>query len=167
MQYDCVSCICCMLFPVWHQYGAQCRWAFLLKNTWLLYPQNSAGVCDITCAISPSLQYKKARRIRGSHSGDYEEFYLLAITLYIQLKANGCYGHLKTWYNARILRSSMKQVASSPARHLLHAGFLPCLFFDLEDGGDIFLWHVGWISTVYMEGKIGRACSTNGDKMNA
>jgi hypothetical protein len=26
------------------------------------------------------------------------------------------------------------------------AGFLLGLFFDPEDGGDIFLWNVGWLS---------------------
>jgi hypothetical protein len=29
------------------------------------------------------------------------------------------------------------------AAMLLHAGFLPCLFFDLEDGDDMFLRNVG------------------------
>jgi hypothetical protein len=32
------------------------------------------------------------------------------------------------------------------AYYLLHAGFLLGLF-DLEDGGDMFLRNVGWVST--------------------
>jgi hypothetical protein len=31
-----------------------------------------------------------------------------------------------------------------------HAGFLLCSFYDLEDGGDMFLRNVGWLSTDYM-----------------
>jgi hypothetical protein len=30
-----------------------------------------------------------------------------------------------------------------------HAGFLLCLFFDPEDGGDMFLRNAGWLSTDY------------------
>jgi hypothetical protein len=30
-----------------------------------------------------------------------------------------------------------------------HAGFLLTLFFDPEDGGDMFLINVGWLSTDY------------------
>jgi hypothetical protein len=33
-------------------------------------------------------------------------------------------------------------VVKSPSCHMLHAGFLPASFFDLEDGGDIFLQNV-------------------------
>jgi hypothetical protein len=35
------------------------------------------------------------------------------------------------------------------ACYLLHADFLPDFFFDLEDGGDVFLWNVGWLPTDY------------------
>jgi hypothetical protein len=31
-----------------------------------------------------------------------------------------------------------------------HADFLLSLFFDPEDGGDMFPWNVGWLSTDYM-----------------
>jgi hypothetical protein len=31
-----------------------------------------------------------------------------------------------------------------------HAGFLLGLFFDLEDGGNIFLRNLSWLSTDYM-----------------
>jgi hypothetical protein len=34
-------------------------------------------------------------------------------------------------------------VVKASASYLLHAGFLLGLFFDLEDGGDIFLRKVG------------------------
>jgi hypothetical protein len=37
----------------------------------------------------------------------------------------------------------------SPACYLLHAGFLLCLFFDTENGGDMFLRNVCWLSTDY------------------
>jgi hypothetical protein len=46
----------------------------------------------------------------------------------------------------------MKQVASTAsqsfAHYLLHAGFLPGLFFDPEAGGDMFLRNVGRLSMV-------------------
>jgi hypothetical protein len=32
---------------------------------------------------------------------------------------------------------------------LLHTGFLHAFFFDPEDGGDMFLRKVGWLSTDY------------------
>jgi hypothetical protein len=35
------------------------------------------------------------------------------------------------------------------ACHLLHDGSLLGLFFDPEDGGDVFLRNVGWFSTGY------------------
>jgi hypothetical protein len=34
--------------------------------------------------------------------------------------------------------------------YLLHAGFLLSLFFNTKDGGDKFLWNVGWLSVDYM-----------------
>jgi hypothetical protein len=35
----------------------------------------------------------------------------------------------------------------SPACYLFHASFLLDLFFNPEDGDDMFLWNVGWLST--------------------
>jgi hypothetical protein len=33
--------------------------------------------------------------------------------------------------------------------YLFHAGFMLDLFFEPEDGGDIFFRNVGWLSAVY------------------
>jgi hypothetical protein len=33
--------------------------------------------------------------------------------------------------------------------NLLHAGFLLAVFFDPEGGGDMFIRHIGWLSTDY------------------
>jgi hypothetical protein len=48
--------------------------------------------------------------------------------------------------------TSKKQVESkasqSFAHYLLYAGFLPGLFFDPEDGNDMFLRNTGWLSMV-------------------
>jgi hypothetical protein len=34
--------------------------------------------------------------------------------------------------------------------YLLHAGVWLSLFFNAEDGGDMFLWNVSWLSMDYM-----------------
>jgi hypothetical protein len=48
--------------------------------------------------------------------------------------------------------TSMEQEASRAsqnfAHYLLHAGCLPGLFFEPEDGGDMFLRNVGWLSMI-------------------
>jgi hypothetical protein len=44
---------------------------------------------------------------------------------------------------------SEEHVAKSPACYMLRVGFLLGLFFDPEDGGDMFLWNVGLLSTDY------------------
>jgi hypothetical protein len=67
------------------------------------------------------LQLHVGRRIWGSHSGGFEEFYLLG-------------------YNA--VKSVESQLLAC-----VHVGFLLSLFFDPENGGDIFLRNVGWLST--------------------
>jgi hypothetical protein len=78
--------------------------------------------------IIPSnrMKFKKIEKLRidfiscsiwSSHSGGYEEFYLLG-------------------YNA----VAMFVIC-------FHATFLFGLFFDLKDGGDMFLRNVGWLST--------------------
>jgi hypothetical protein len=43
---------------------------------------------------------------------------------------------------------------------LLYAGFLLGLPFDPEDGGDMFLWIVGWLSPYYMALYFGRENSS-------
>jgi hypothetical protein len=60
-------------------------------------------------------------RICGPHTGGYEEFYLLG-------------------YNAML--SVESQLIFRYAFYLFHAGLLLDLFFDSEDGGDIFLRNV-------------------------
>jgi hypothetical protein len=47
------------------------------------------------------------------------------------------------------LRKDRVYKASSRACYLLQAGFLLDLFFDHEDGGDMFLRNVGWLSMDY------------------
>jgi hypothetical protein len=61
-------------------------------------------------------------KIWGNHSGDYEKFYFWDTTQSKQ-------------------ESRMK---------LLHAGFLLRLLFNPEEGVDIILLHVGWLSMGYM-----------------
>jgi hypothetical protein len=39
--------------------------------------------------------------------------------------------------------------AGGKQSYMLHADFLLGLFFDTEDGGQIFLRNVGWLSTDY------------------
>jgi hypothetical protein len=45
----------------------------------------------------------------------------------------------------------MKQGTCGYTCYLLHAGFLLSLFFDPEDGGEIFLRNVDSLSTDYTE----------------
>jgi hypothetical protein len=42
-----------------------------------------------------------------------------------------------------------KELAWSTVCYLLHAGFLLGLFFNPEDGGDMFCWYISWLSTDY------------------
>jgi hypothetical protein len=48
---------------------------------------------------------------------------------------------LERWFYANILPKMLDTC--------FHAGLLLCLFFDPEDGGDMFLRIVGWLSTDY------------------
>jgi hypothetical protein len=63
------------------------------------------------------------RKIWGSHSSGYEESHLLILTDVSEEHSPSCY--------------------------LLHAGFLLGLFLYHEDGSDVFLRNVGWLSTDY------------------
>jgi hypothetical protein len=40
-------------------------------------------------------------------------------------------------------------ISSKLTATLLHAGFLLLLFFDYEDGGEMFLRNIGWLSVNY------------------
>jgi hypothetical protein len=66
------------------------------------------------------------------------------------LKANLCFGgKIRLHLQARKISQARNQREGSYACHLLHAGFFLRLFFDPEDGGDMFLRNVRWLSTDY------------------
>jgi hypothetical protein len=79
-------------------------------------------------SVWQSMEATLRTRIWGSHSGGYEEYCLL--------------GYNAVWSVES--QPMLKQVASS-----FHAGFLLGLFLDPEDGGDMFLRNVGWLSSDY------------------
>jgi hypothetical protein len=59
---------------------------------------------------------------------------------------------LAFWRNMSPPSSRSKKKPSkkkSSSCYLLHAGLFLGLFFDLEDGGDIFVQNTGWLSTDY------------------
>jgi hypothetical protein len=81
--------------------------------------------------------------IWDSWGGGYEKHHHWDITTYSPLKANRRFKgtHRLHLQGRKISRAGL-------AQHLL-SSFLFCLFFDPEDGGDVFLRNVEWISTDY------------------
>jgi hypothetical protein len=65
----------------------------------------------------------------------YEELYLMG------------YNALKSVERQPTFRSNTSPSSSWFAFCLLHACFLLGLLLHPEDGGDVFLWNVGWLST--------------------
>jgi hypothetical protein len=68
---------------------------------------------------------------------------------------------------------SKNKLSKKTACYLLHAGFLLGLCFDPEDGGDMFLWNVCWLSMDYavlytrrQNYSILRKCDNNGRNRN-
>jgi hypothetical protein len=51
---------------------------------------------------------------------------------------------------AVVMKSSISALLQSSLDTCFHAGFLPGVFFDPEDGGNMFLRNVSCISTNYM-----------------
>jgi hypothetical protein len=49
----------------------------------------------------------------------------------------------------RINRAEKSVKAGGKLSHLFHSGFLFSLFFDPEDGGDMFVRNIGLLSTDY------------------
>jgi hypothetical protein len=76
--------------------------------------------------------------LHGLLQGQIYLFHLFSL-----LKVNCRFGGTCRLY----LQDRISQAKSS-ACYLLHAGFLVRLFFDLEDGGDIFLGNRGWLHSV-------------------
>jgi hypothetical protein len=71
---------------------------------------------------------------------------------YSPLKVNRCFGginhlHLQGRRISWRWAQPWKQVALLAI--CFHAAFLLCLYFDLENGGDMFLRNVSWLSTDY------------------
>lgn len=56
-------------------------------------------------------------------------------------------------WRSQTFQRNMSPLSLGPEDFLLttcfNAGFLLCIFFGPENGGDIFIWNVGWISEVY------------------
>jgi hypothetical protein len=78
--------------------------------------------------------------IWGSHSDGYEEFYLLVLTLCSPLEVNRCF-----WGTCRL-----HLWAQGISQAKLHTSFLLSLLLDSEDGGDMFLRNIGWLSRDYI-----------------
>jgi hypothetical protein len=95
----------------------------------------------------------KPRRIRCSHSDDYEEFFIL------EYNAVQSVGSQSTFRRNIILlpsSGSKNKPSKKPAwKQTLLATFFPTsfllgLFFDCENGNDTLLLNVGWLSMDYM-----------------
>jgi hypothetical protein len=92
-------------------------------------------------------------RIWGFHSGGYEEYHLLGCDAV--LRCNGRFG------------GAYRRLAVYSACHLLTCWFLLKIFFDPEDGGDMFLRNVGCISTDYTASHPRRWYSSNPDLLES
>jgi hypothetical protein len=91
-------------------------------------------ILELGGVLALELNERNICRIWDSHSGDYEQFYLLG------------YNAAKSVESQLILRSYMLP-STSFVRYLLNSGFYIGLFFDPEAGGDIFLRNIGRFST--------------------
>jgi hypothetical protein len=83
------------------------------------------GICEAKIYLS---------MIWSSQASGYEDFHLLV------------YNIVESVNSQPTFRKNMPPPSYS-ARYLLHAGFLLDLSVDTEDGGDMFLWNVGWFLT--------------------
>jgi hypothetical protein len=83
------------------------------------------------------------RRIWDSHSGGYEKYYLLGYNAVYSVESKPTF--------RRKINPPSSGIRISRARNQLatcfRAGSLLGLFFDCEDGGDMFFRNVGLLST--------------------
>jgi hypothetical protein len=76
--------------------------------------------------------------ISSSHSSGYENFYFMGNNA---VKVNECFGiPCRLHFRCRRISSVC---------YLIYAGSLLCWFLEPEDGGDMLLRNVGWLSTDY------------------
>jgi hypothetical protein len=118
-------------------------------NSSLTARERSRSPC-VTMMIVPlwpwfgTLNTQNAGRLKiwGSHSGGYEVYYLLGYNTVWSVESPPAFR-----------RNISPPSSGSNKRRLVtcfHTGILLDLFFDLEDGGNMFLRNVGWLSTDYM-----------------
>jgi hypothetical protein len=104
------------------------------------------------CSTISRRRFKTTRlySIWGSHSGCCEELCLLGYNAVYILNVSRRYGETcRLHLQGRRMRHSRNQRESSWHAELCCCSFLFGLFFDPEDGGDMFFRNVGWISTDY------------------
>jgi hypothetical protein len=101
------------------------------------------GIQQIPLCTNIAYTFLTVYSVWGSHSGGYEEFYLLG---YIAVKFVESLPSFRRSVSPP--SSGSYKLRKKPAWKLVasRAG----LFYDSEDGGDMFLRNIGWLSSGYM-----------------
>jgi hypothetical protein len=87
--------------------------------------------------------------IWGSHSGSYEEYYLLGCNAVYSVENQSMFGRNILPPSSGSNKQSKIPAWKQKLASCFHTGILLGLF-DPEDGGDIFLWKMGWLSMDYV-----------------